>query len=249
MTTRKSPSENGSKGRYTDRYEVLSQTKVVQVYPNGYGLVRFDTVLLVTSPAFAGPLHYIGLSETVPADYSLPAIAQLCSEKLPAAPNRNFMNYTLIRPRYQGFTLTPTELPTQKVKKKESIQWLLTEGRSRSFLLEIAPKCAVGQEISYSWEWGFPHLFETSSGKHENSCFECLTPVKQLSLEVHFMRPQVGAHQLFAEEPILKVIRAELDQELSLDAEGVEHLDYLCYRWAFAKTKHHDRFKVDWQYI
>ena len=228
MTAGKPSSEIKSGDRYTNRYEVLSQSKVVQTYPNGYGLIRFETVLLVTREAFAGPLHYIGLSKKVPANYSLPAIVQLCREKLPAAPDREFMNYMLSRPRNQGFTLTPTELPTQKVKKEESIRWSLPEKRSRAFLFEIAPKCAIGQEIAYSWEWGFPHLFEIGSGKYESSYSECLTPVKQLSLEVRFMRPRVGSHQLFAREPLLKVIRTKAGQEPPVEADGVEHLDYLC---------------------
>jgi hypothetical protein len=141
--------------------------------------------------------------------------------------------------------MTATELPTQASSR------VVREGRIRSFLFEISPRCRVGQEITYGWEWGFPQLFDTTSGKEESSSFECLIPVNQLSIEIRFMHPGVGRRQQFAREPVLTTTelaaKREAREGLSFEAAPKEDLEFISYRWQFSKARRGDRFIVKWQ--
>lgn len=230
---------------YTSRYEVLSQKKEVYIYPSGYGLVRFETTLLVTDASFAGPLHYVGVDQNVPKEHTLPSVAQMQAVDFDNAPPKPFINYILLKPRHRGFRITPMELPTQRVRGATTAQ--VEEGRVRAFLFEISPRCVVGQELTYSWEWGFPDLFCMSSGAEESSSYECLSPVRHLEIDLRFLHRNISARQLFHKQPILEIARSgEGKKGLSLEAPPVEELRAISYSWVFGNAQIGDRLVLHW---
>ena len=231
---------------YTSRYEVLSQEKTILIYSSGYGVVRFKTSLIVTDENFAGPLHYIGVDKSVPKKHSLPSIMKMQDVDFDQCPPAAFLNYVLLMPRHQGFRLMPSELPTQRVLSIAT-RTRVEEGRVRAFLFEISPRCSVGQELSYSWEWGFPELFRMRSGEEESSSYECLSRVGRLDIHLMFLHESRTARRLFHRRPMLEVVRdRDGEESFHLDPYTSEGLRELCYDWTIGQAEVGDRFVLRW---
>ena len=79
-------------------YAVIEQHKTATVFPDGYGLVQFRTQLRVLDAAFAGPVHYFGLSATVASGETIPTISDLASVPYARVPHQAFMNYRALPP-------------------------------------------------------------------------------------------------------------------------------------------------------
>lgn len=215
-------------------YDVISQDKRVLIYPNGYGLVRFKTRILVKRKDFTGPIHYFGLSDSVPPDVAMPPVSVMCKANLLDAGTRAFMNFRLLSPGHLGFAAHAIELASQSTERMRIVQ------------LQIEPSSRIGQEFMYAWEWGFPKLFSTGAGSEESSSFRCMTPVRQLSTEVRFLHPGVDQRVEFEKEPALRIVMSDPCQEAVFEAEGFDTLDYISYRWTLGRAKPKDQYLVTW---
>jgi len=219
------------------RYSFVSLAKRAWVYPSGYGHVRFDATLRVGDAAFLGAVHYFGLTPTVPKDQRLPSVQEMCARKLPAAPQQSFMNYGLVGTRPQKLRIAASELPTEGDPGE----------RMRAVLFECSPQCEVGEEIGYAWEWGFPGLYDMSTGVRESSAYKCLAPAAELRLEVSFFSLGVGLRKEFAQEPTAKVTAADGTKRIPPERIVDEDIDRTTYSWVACHAQVGDRFAIEWQ--
>ncbi|MDD5219802.1 MAG: hypothetical protein PHV11_04450 [Candidatus Bipolaricaulis sp.] len=222
-------------------YHVLEQRKIATVYPDGYGLVEFRTRLRVLHPSFAGPIHYFGLSAAVAPGKVIPSINELTSVPIAVVPHATFLNYRTLPPSSPAKRLYATELGTQAASGDE--------GRVRAVMFEVSPPCDVGDELSYGWEWGFPELFLVESGASDDSSFRCISPVKQLSLELRFVHPSVRTQREFAREPEMVLRRRGAGAGLSLEPERVTDLEYVSFLWHMEDADAGDEFVAVWTYL
>ncbi|MFC2077967.1 hypothetical protein ACFLTM_04085 [Candidatus Bipolaricaulota bacterium] len=216
-------------------YRVLSQSKETNVFPNGYGLVRFETSIQVTRPEFSGPVHYFAFSNSIAASQLLPTVQEVGQGTVLDAGRRPFVNYRLLHPTSRGFGMKPTELRSQ------------SSGRMRVFQFQVSPRCDVGQEITYAWEWGQPSLFDTSPGAEETSSYRCLVPTDELKAELRFYHPAGGRRVLFEREPALLYRAAQSQEEVVLGARGIELLDYVVFRWLIGVAHPQDQAIASWK--
>ena len=181
----------------TTRYEVLSQDKIVTVFPNGYGLVRFRTEIKVLEEGFAGAVNYFGLSSSVPRGRRLPSIKDLCRVPFTSVPQKAFLNYRLLRSPSAQSIILPTELASQGGDEEQI----------RAVLFEISPRCGKGDKLLYAWEWGFPGLYRTASGETDDSSFRCIVRFRKLAVELRFIHRDLTTRQEFSIPPSMTVMR------------------------------------------
>lgn len=221
----------------TTRYEVLSQDKIVTVFPDGYGLVRFRTELQVLEEGFAGIVNYFGLSNSVPKGRELPSVKDLCKVSLTNVPQKAFLNYRLLRSPSAQSRMLPTELASQGQD----------EERIRAVLFEISPPCSKGDKLLYAWEWGFPGLYRTASGKTDDSSFRCIVRFRKLAVELRFIYRDLTTRQEFSIPPSLTVIRRGEDKAPATPAEPLQKLEYVAYRWDIGEAQPGDQFLCSWK--
>ena len=221
----------------TTRYEVLSQEKIATIFPNGYGLVRFRTEIKVLEPGFAGPVHYFGLSKSVPRDKNLASIKDLCRVPFTSVPEKAFLNYRLLRSPSDQSRMMPTELASQGGE----------EERIRAVLFEISPPCSPGDKLLYTWEWGFPKLYKTASGESDDSSFRCIVRFRKLAIEIRFVYKDLLTKQEFSSPPSLKVVRHGESELPPLHSEPKDELEYVAYRWKFGGANPSDLFYCSWK--
>ena len=216
-------------------YRVLSQSKQTNVFPNGYGLVRFQTTIRVTRPEFSGPVHYFAFDDSIAESQLLPTVQEIGRGTVLDAGRRPFVNYRLLRPTTRGFSMKATELRSQ------------SSDRMRVFQFQVSPRCDVGQEITYAWEWGQPSLFDTSPGAEETSSYRCLVPTDELQAELRFYHPAGGKRVRFEREPVLRYRAAQSEEEVQLGARGIESLDYVLFRWLIGVAHPQDQVIASWK--
>jgi len=220
------------------RYQVLSQEKIVKIFPNGYGLVRFRTEIEVLEPDFAGPVHYFGLSKCTPKGKNLGSVKDLCRVPFTRVPEEAFLSYRLLSSPSDQFRMLPTELASQGGE----------EERIRAVLFEISPACSPGDKLLYAWEWGFPKLYKTGPGENDDSSFRCITRVIKLAIELRFvLRRDLLTKQGFSSPPSLKVVKHGRRELSPSSSEPRDELEYVVYRWELGGANPGDLFYCSWK--
>lgn len=216
-------------------YRVVSQFKQTNVFPNGYGLIRFQTRIQVTDPNFSGPVHYFAFSNSVSNALSLPPVKEVGQGTVLDVGRRSFVNYRLLHPSTKRLGMKPTELQSQSTE------------RMRVFQFQLNPHCYVGQEIEYAWEWGQPHLFDTMPGSKEDSSYKCVVPTDELQMQLRFYYSAGGKSVSFDEEPVLSYKSVRTGQKVLLGARGMDSLDYCAFNWVVGRPSPEDQFILSWK--
>jgi len=220
---------------FLKNYVIHSLKKTATVSPNGYGRISFESCITVEDSDFVGPVHYFGLSNSVPHDLVLPSIERLCLGSPIEGGIGPFMNYRLLSPKDQTISMVATELSAQSTE------------RIRAVLFEMTPPCPSGQKIVYAWQWGFPHLYNTAPEEEDSSGFRCTVLIECLSLDIRFLHPRIGALVKFKEEPILTTTRTQTDAKTRKQAKAIETLNYLSYKWTIEEARAGDQYVVGWR--
>jgi len=215
-------------------YREIERRKLVIVYPNGYGLVRFKMLIEVTEADFSGPYHYFGISDDVAASTGIPRIDDLRLGTLLDVGYRPFINYHLTSPTQEDSGIVAKEVPSE------------SDSRLRMVQFRINRPCPVGQMISYAWEWGLPRLFNVEQGACDTSSYKALRPCEHFANEIHFVHPQEGRRVEFKSEPVLHANRTSTGEQYRLEATGFSTLDYLSYRWDLGRIASLDEYIVRW---
>jgi len=217
------------------KYEVEFAKKRATVYPNGYGLVRFDYQIRVVEDAFLGPIHYFGLSDSVPAKLVLPPLERLCAGSQLDVGTAPFMNYKLISSDHYSGSMEARELTQQSTT------------RMCVALLELTPPAPSGAVLQYSWQWGFPHLYLVEPGSADNSGLRCAVSIEQLSMEVEFAEGRFNSTIRFKTEPILTERNDDGNMESrSFVGKKADDLGCVRYSWVM-QAREGNQYIITWQ--